>query len=170
MVAPVNHKDSPAQWIVSSPEAKQSCGRRCLYGRKEDDKMNDSATMVATIIPVFSLTVALVIIVVAMMLKSKADSRRHKERMLLVEKGLEIPSQLYDQAAHTLSKPNGFRAGRAWLLVFGCTLVFVGLGVVAFGAVRGDHIENGLVPFFIGLGFLASERLIARLLAKPNKE
>jgi len=132
--------------------------------------MNESTTIVATTIPMFSLMVALVIIVVAMMLRSRADGRRHKERMLLAEKGLEIPPQLYDQDAHTPAKPNGFRAGRAWLLIFGSILVFVGLGVTVFGAVRGEHAENGLIPLFIGLGFLVSERMISRLVAKSDKQ
>jgi hypothetical protein len=131
--------------------------------------MNDSATIVATTIPMFSLMVALIIIVVAMVLRSKADARKHKERMLLAEKGIEIPRELYDQVARPEVKPNGYRAGRAWLMIFGCTLVFVGLGVTVYGAARGEHAENGLVPLFIGLGFLVSERMVAKFIARPDK-
>jgi hypothetical protein len=131
--------------------------------------MNDANMIIATTIPVFSLMVALVIVVVAMILKSKADGRRHKERMLLAEKGMEIPPQLYDAPERRDSRPNGYRAGRAWLIVLGCVMVFVGLGVIVFGAARGEHAENGLVPLFIGLGFIAAERMIAKMIARSDQ-
>lgn len=131
--------------------------------------MNDANMIVATTIPVFSLLVALVIVVVAMILKSKSDGRRHAERMLLAEKGMPIPPELYDAPERRDSKPNGYRAGRAWLLVLGSVMFFVGLGVTVFGAARGEHAENGLVPLFIGLGFLAAERMIAKMIARPDK-
>jgi hypothetical protein len=131
--------------------------------------MNEAQTIVATTIPIFSLTVALVIVVVAMILKSKADARLHKERMLLAEKGMEIPRELYDALEHREARPNGYRAGRVWLMILGCVLVFVGLGVTLFQAARGTNAENGLVPIFIGLGFLAAERMIAKVVAKPDK-
>ncbi|MFZ1948077.1 MAG: DUF6249 domain-containing protein [bacterium] len=131
--------------------------------------MNDANMIVATTIPMFSLMVVLVIVVVAMILKSRADGRRHKERMLLAEKGMEIPPQLYDTPERRDSKPNGYRTGRVWLLVLGSLMVFIGLGVIVFGAARGEHAENGLVPLFIGLGFLAAERMIAKMIARSDK-
>lgn len=117
----------------------------------------------------FSLMVALVIVVVAMVLKSRADGRRHKERMLLAEKGMEIPRELYDALEHREAKPNGYRAGRAWLMILGCVLVFVGLGVTIFQAARGAEAEDGVVPLFIGFGFLVAERMVAKFIAKPDK-
>jgi hypothetical protein len=131
--------------------------------------VNGDAAVLAYAIPMTAMLVALVIVIVAMILKSKADARKHHERMLLAEKGLEIPRELYDQVARPEAKPNGYRAGRAWLVIFGCVLVFVGLGVILFGAARGEHAENGLVPLFIGAGFLVAERMIARFIAKPDK-
>jgi hypothetical protein len=112
---------------------------------------------------------AFLIVIVAMVLKSRTDARKHKERMMLAEKGLEIPRELYDQAVRQEPKPNGYRAGRAWLMILGCILVFVGLGVIVFGMAAGEHAENGLVPLFIGAGFLVAERMIARFIAKPEK-
>ena len=120
-------------------------------------------------IPIASLMVALVIIVVAMLLKSRGDAHRHQERMLLAEKGLPIPPELLDRAERGEGKPNGYRAGRAWLMVLGCLMVFVGLGVIVYGAAAGGRPENGFVPLFIGMGFLAAERMIARLVAKADK-
>jgi len=130
--------------------------------------VDESTTLVATLIPIFSLTVALVIVVVAMILRSRADSRRSKERLALLEKGLEVPRELYDVIERREAKPNGYRSGRAWLMVLGSILVFVGLGVIVFEAARGGRPENGIVPFFIGLGFLAAERLIAKVVARPD--
>jgi hypothetical protein len=131
--------------------------------------MSDTTTIIATTIPIFSLTVALVIVVVAMILRSRADNRRHKERMLLAEKGMEIPRELYDVLDRREARPNGYRKGRAWLMLLGCLMVFIGLGVIVFEAARGGPAENGLVPVFIGIGFLASERLIAKVIAKPDR-
>jgi hypothetical protein len=136
--------------------------------RREVKAMDESTTLVATLIPVFSLTVALVIVVVAMLLKSRGDARRHKERLAMLEKGMEIPRELYDAVERRDAKPNGYRSGRAWLMVFGCILVFVGLGVCVFEAARGGPAENGIVPVFIGLGFLAAERLVAKVVARPD--
>jgi len=131
--------------------------------------MDEATSLVAMTIPVASLMVALVIVIVAMILKSRAEGRRHQERMLLAEKGLPIPPDLYERSERGDAKPNGFRAGRAWLMVLGCLLVFVGLGVIVYGSAAGQHPENGFVPLFIGLGFLAAERMIARFVAKPDK-
>ncbi|HVP56862.1 MAG TPA: DUF6249 domain-containing protein [bacterium] len=125
--------------------------------------------MAALTIPIFGMAMALVIVVAAMILKSRSDAQKHKERMLLAEKGLEVPRELYDQGARLEAKPNGYRAGRAWLMIIGCILVFVGLGVTVYGAARGEHAENGLVPIFIGAGFLVAERMIAKFIAKPDK-
>jgi hypothetical protein len=126
-------------------------------------------TIVATMIPIVSLMVGLVIIIVAMAFRSRNDARRHNERMLLAEKGLPIPSELYERAERGDSRPNGYKAGRAWLMVLGCLLFFVGIGVIVYGAAAGEHAENGLVPLFIGLGFLAAERMIARFIARSDR-
>ena len=131
--------------------------------------MNGDAAMLAFAIPMTAMMVVLVIVITAMILKSRADARKHNERMQLAEKGLEIPRELYDQVARPESKPNGYRAGRAWLVILGCILVFTGLGVIVFGLAAGEHAENGLVPLFIGVGFLVAERMIARVIAKPDK-
>ena len=125
--------------------------------------------LLALTIPVAALFVVLVTLMVAMLLRSRADARRHKERMLLAEKGVEIPRELYDPSARMEAKPNGYRAGRAWLLILGSVMVSVGLGVTVYGFARGEHAANGLVPLFIGLGFLAAERMIAKIIAKPDK-
>jgi Domain of unknown function (DUF6249) len=127
------------------------------------------AEMAALTIPMAAMMMGLVIVVVAMILKSRTDAQKHRERMMLAEKGAEIPRELYGDVAKLESKPNGYRAGRAWLLVLGCILVFVGLGVTVYGAARGEHAENGLVPIFIGAGFLVAERLIAKFVAKSEK-
>ena len=131
--------------------------------------MSETTALAAITIPVMSLMVALVVVVVAMAFKSRADGRRHEERMMLAEKGMPIPPELYDRAEGGQGKPNGYRAGRAWLMVLGCLMVFVGLGVIVYGAAGGTRPENGFVPLFIGLGFLAAERMIARLAAKADK-
>jgi hypothetical protein len=92
--------------------------------------------------------------------------------MFLAEKGLEIPRELYDVRSEQQRKPNGFRAGRAWLMVLGTLLVFIGIGVmIALGVRHGmDEGVNGVIPLLIGIGFLAAERMIAKVIVRKDTE
>jgi hypothetical protein len=120
------------------------------------------------LIPITAIIGAFAIAVVSMILKSRAKDRQHRERMFMAEKGLEIPSKLYDIPQQP--KPNGFRGARAWLMVLGTTMVFIGIAVIISLTVRdGVHQGiNGIIPLLIGVGFLASERMIARFVAKTE--
>ena len=124
------------------------------------------------LIPVVAVLGAFGIVITAMILRGQSLSRQHRERMFLAEKGLEIPPELYDVRDNQKRKPNGFKAGRAWLLIFGTLLIFIGVGVMIAVGVR-DGMEsgvNGVIPLLIGIGFLAAERMITKVLVKPDKE
>ena len=58
--------------------------------------MEESAFMVPAALISGGMFFACVIGVVAMFLRSKAKERIHKERMLMIEKGLEIPKELLE--------------------------------------------------------------------------
>jgi hypothetical protein len=124
------------------------------------------------LLPIVAVIGAFAIAIVAMVLKSHARERQHRERMFMAEKGLEIPQELYELPEAKEPKRNGFRAGRAWLMIFGAILIFVGIGVmIALGVQRGMHEGiNGIIPLLIGIGFLVSERMIARSVAKQDHE
>jgi hypothetical protein len=125
----------------------------------------------AYLIPITALIGAFAAGIVAMILKNQAREREHRERMFMAEKGIEIPRELYDTPAPK-PQPNGFRAGRAFLTVFGMLLVFVGVGVLIAISIRDGFNQgiNGLIPFFIGVGFLAAERMVARMNGNAGRE
>jgi hypothetical protein len=123
------------------------------------------------LIPMVAILGAFAIVITAMVLRGRALDRQHRERMFLAEKGMEIPKELYDLRETPKSKPNGLRAGRAWLMILGTLLIFIGIGVmIALGVSegRGQGI-NGVIPLLIGLGLLAAERMIAKVLVKEEK-
>ncbi len=125
------------------------------------------------LIPITVLIGAFAVGIVAMILRSHAKERQHRERMFMAEKGLEIPKELYDiPAPRREAEPNGYRAGRAWLMILGTLCIFIGIGaIISLGVRHGMHEGiQGLIPFMIGAGFLAAERLIAKIIVKAEKE
>jgi hypothetical protein len=125
------------------------------------------------LIPITVLIGAFAIGIVAMILRSHAKERQHRERMFMAEKGLDIPKELYDiPAPRPEARPNGYRAGRAWLMILGALCIFIGIGVMVSLGVRHGMYEGiqGLIPLMIGIGFLASERLIAKIVVKTGKQ
>lgn len=130
-------------------------------------------TVVPYLIPITVLIGVFAIAIVAMVLKSQAKDRQHRERMFMAEKGLEVPRELYDiSEVKPQGKPNGYRAGRALLIIFGTLCIFIGVGVmISLGVRHGMHEGiHGMIPIFIGIGFLASERLIARIIVKSERQ
>jgi hypothetical protein len=129
--------------------------------------MSDS--YVPFLIPIVLLLGSFAIAIIAILAKTWSRERMHRERMFLAEKGLEIPKELYE--TREPKRPSDFRGGRAWLMILGTILVFVGIGVmIAVGISHGIGTGiNGIIPFLIGVGLLVSERLIARSVAKANQ-
>jgi hypothetical protein len=111
-------------------------------------------------------------VITAMILRGQSLNRQHRERIFLAEKGLDIPPELYDKRDSKPRKFNGYKAGRAWLVLIGTLLVFVGIGVtIALGVRDGmDQGVNGVIPLLIGVGLLTAERLIARSIVKAARD
>ncbi|MCK4548454.1 MAG: hypothetical protein KAW17_13550 [Candidatus Eisenbacteria sp.] len=124
--------------------------------------------VIAVFIPIFAILAAFAVAIVAMVLKSRAKDRQHRERMFLAEKGLEIPPELYGTQEE--KKPSDFRAVRALLMILGAITFFVGIGVMVSLTTRNGFYEGvyGMIPLFIGLGFLAAERMIVKYVVKAN--
>jgi len=98
--------------------------------------------------------------IVAMILRSQARERLQKERMLLVEKGLAVPKELYVLEA----EPSG---GRMWvrmgLLLTGVFFTVGGIFPVMVTALRHgfpDALRES-VWLFVGVGWLICERILA---------
>lgn len=122
-------------------------------------------------IPIFFTLGAFAVGIAAMVLKSRERERTHRERMFLAEKGLPIPKELYDVEAEVKKEKKGdFRAARAWLLILGTTMVFIGAGVMFQLGFKDGQREafNGIVPLAIGLGFLVCQALLAQLAKRTN--
>ena len=120
------------------------------------------------ILPIVAVLGAFAVAIAGMVLKSHARDRQQRERMFFAEKGMEIPKELYE--TREPKKPNGFRAGRAWLMIMGYICVFVGIAVMISVTVN-QGFQNGVfgvIPLLIGVGFLTAERMIAKSVAKSN--
>jgi hypothetical protein len=122
-------------------------------------------------IPIFFTLGAFAIGIAAMILKSRERERAHRERMFLAEKGMPIPKELYEIEKEIKKEKKGdFRAARAWLLILGTTMVFVGIGVMIQLGVQDGFQDtfNGTVPLLIGVAFLVCQSLLAQLAKKTN--
>lgn len=122
-------------------------------------------------IPIFISLGAFAVGIVAMVLKSRERERVHRERMFLAEKGLEIPKELYDVEKEVKKERRGdFRAARAWLIILGTTMVFIGIGVmIQLGVQEGTRRTfDGTVPLLIGVAFLVCQMLLAHLAKRTN--
>jgi hypothetical protein len=125
-------------------------------------------SIVPFILPIVAVLGAFAVAITGMILKSHARDRQQRERMFFAEKGMEIPKELYE--SREPKKPNGFKAGRAWLMIFGYTCVFVGIAVMISVSIN-QNFENGIfgvIPALIGVGFLVAERMIASKVVKGN--
>jgi len=122
------------------------------------------------LIPIVFLIGAFAIGIVAMILNSKSKERRHQERMYLAEKGMDIPMELYEARKEEV-KENGYKGGRIWLIILGLLNVFIGLAVIIMLSLKGETHDavGGIVPIGIGLAFLLSERIIARMVVKDKE-
>ena len=122
-------------------------------------------------IPIFFTLGAFAVGIAAMILRSRERERVHRERMFLAEKGMPIPKELYDVEKEIRKEKKGdFRAARAWLIILGTTMVFIGIGVmIQLGVQNGfQDTFNGTVPLLIGVAFLVCQALLAQLAKKTN--
>jgi len=115
-------------------------------GRKQ--MFDVSPQVVAVSIPIVFVLGAIAVSITAMLLDSSRKDREHKERMLAMEKGIELPEK------PAKSSPPRYLAMRAWGLVF----TFIGLALVAAITME-DSIQHGLwglLPMSIGVALLVA--------------
>lgn len=122
-------------------------------------------------IPIFFTLGAFAVGIVAMVLKSREREQAHRERMFMAEKGIEIPKELYDVRPEARKERRGdFKIARAWLIILGTTMVFIGIGVMIQLGVQNGFRDtfNGSVPLAIGVGFLVCQGLLGWLAKRTN--
>ncbi len=114
------------------------------------------------LIPIVAISGAFAVAIVAAVLRTREKEQLHRERMLMLEKGMEIPSELLEPREE--KKPTDFRVARAWLIVLGMIMASIGVGsMIALGVRQGLGAGiNGIIPLLIGVGFLIAQRLLPR--------
>ena len=120
---------------------------------------------------VFVIVGAVIIGVVAMVLKSKSGERLQKERMFHIERGTDVPKELYP-TRKVKEKTEDLRKMRVSLLLVGVLMVFIGTGVMIGVSIQ-DGIRagmGGVIALLIGVGFIVAERVIVKAVLKPNGE
>jgi hypothetical protein len=126
-------------------------------------------TIAPVLVSVGMFSAIVVIAMGSMILRSRAQERLHRERMFLAEKGLPIPQALY---APSRADNGDLRKARAWLLVLGVLMLFIGaavmisIAVTDSGGIRAS--VRGLAPLAIGVGLLVAERVLVKRLLQPG--
>lgn len=102
------------------------------------------------------LAIVAVVVVAIVRLRHQTQRRRLDLARRMVEQGMEPPTDLVGA-----STGNDLRRG--------LVLVFTGLGLLgaSFLGGKGDLSPAGLIPGFIGLGYLASHRFAGRRRPRP---
>jgi hypothetical protein len=125
---------------------------------KEDEMFNVGPEMLAVLIPISAVIGTIAIIITAIILGMREKELKHKETILAMEKGIELPKE-----PEKRKRPRYFTI-RMWGFIF----AFIGIGVVLgiWGAAGIMHGVWGLVPTFLGLALLLSAHLEKKELAE----
>ncbi len=118
---------------------------------KEDEMFNVGPEMLAILIPITAVIGTVAIIITAIILGMREKELKHKETVLAMEKGIELPKE-----PEKKKRPRYFTI-RMWGFIF----TFIGIPVLlgiwgAAGIVNGVW---GLVPTFLGLALLLAAHL-----------
>ena len=107
--------------------------------------------VVAISIPIIFVLGAIAITITALILDSARKDRKHKERLLAMEKGMELPEDPIK------TSPPRYLAIRTWGFVFTLLGIALVAGISAEAGLR--HGAWGLLPTSIGIALLISAYL-----------
>ena len=107
--------------------------------------------VVAISIPIIFVLGAIAVTITALILDAGRKDRKHKEKLLAMEKGIELPED------PVKTSPPRYLAMRAW----GFVLTLIGLAtVIGISAEEGiQHGLWGLMPMSIGIALLLAAHL-----------
>lgn len=118
--------------------------------------MFDAApAIVAVFIPIVAVIAVFAVIIVKVIYDGKRKELEHRERLLAMEKGIELP-----QPPPPAEKRLTYMNLRNWGIVLTALGLILFLGISLEGGVR--HGPWGLIPFAIGVGLLISAGLEAK--------
>ena len=107
--------------------------------------------VVAISIPIIFVLGAIAITITALILDAGRKDRKHKERLLAMEKGIELPE-------HPIkTSPPRYLAMRAWGLVFSLLGIALVIGITAAAGIQ--HGVWGLTQLSIGIALLIAAYL-----------
>lgn len=107
-----------------------------------------SPQLIAVGIPIIFVMGAIAVTITAMILDSSRKDRQHKERLVAMEKGIELPEDPIK------TSPPRYLAMRAWGLVFSLIGLATFIGITAEEGIR--HGVWGLMPVSIGVALLVA--------------
>lgn len=107
-----------------------------------------SPEVVAISIPIIFVLGAIAVTITALILDSSRKDRKHKERLLAMEKGIELPEDPIK------TSPPRYLAMRAWGFVFALIGLATVIGITAEEGIK--HGLWGLMPMSIGVALLVA--------------
>ncbi len=107
--------------------------------------------VVAISIPIIFVLGAIAVTITAMILDAGRKDRKHRERLLAMEKGIELPEDPIK------TSPPRYLAMRAWGFEFSFIGIATFIGITAEEGFR--HGSWGLIPLSIGIALLVAAYL-----------
>jgi hypothetical protein len=107
-----------------------------------------SPQLIAVGIPIIFVMGAIAVTITAMILDSSRKDRQHKERLVAMEKGIELPEDPIK------TSPPRYLAMRAWGFVFSLIGLATFIGITAEEGIQ--HGVWGLMPVSIGVALLVA--------------
>ncbi|MBT3232368.1 MAG: hypothetical protein HN356_06085 [Calditrichaeota bacterium] len=123
--------------------------------------------MTDIIIPIVFFATSVLIVYFAIQARTKQNQNEHEERMLALEKGVEIPMSPGRRKNVTSDEDNPkHRNPYIWPIV----LISLGTAMIARSMLSGDFdISWSLIPFLIGIGLLVAHQLFQKQKEKREK-
>ena len=166
-VAPLNMKEADPTGLPAgayeklSPDQIYDLAQRKLRAESLSNSYDHNPESWAAITaPIATFSMIVLIVFLVMLYRSKKDREMHTTLRLMVEKGAEIPPELLHPKQKSTSNTDLRR---------GVLLLSTGIGYMAFMGVLSMLEPNalnglgvGLIPIFIGIGYLLVWRLSKR--------
>jgi hypothetical protein len=108
-------------------------------------------SVVAITIPILFVLGAIAVTITALILDAGRKERKHKERLIAMEKGIELPEE------PVKTSPPRYLAMRAWGFVFTFIGIATFIGITSEEGLK--HGVWGLMPMSIGIALLVASFL-----------
>ena len=125
--------------------------------------------MEEVLIPISMFGAAVLIVYFAVNAQFKRRQLEHKERMMALEKGADLPPSLVEERIKKPKPQNPYAAALVW--------IGIGIGLVLYGFLFPSEWEAGpgfysigAIPLCIGIALLIANSLNQKRLAREKKE